>query len=76
MMEVADMSVWNRVVRYLILWGALFVLLCIISVIRYWDELVAVVSGTFMGYLQTVLYLGLLIGIFVWGFRMLFRSIL
>lgn len=70
------MSVWNRVVRYLILWGALFVLLCIISVIRYWDELVAVVSGTFMGYLQTVLYLGLLIGIFVWGFRMLFRSIL
>ena len=76
MMEVADMSVWNRGVRYLILWGALFVLLCIISVIRYWDELVAVVSGTFMGYLQTVLYLGLLIGIFVWGFRMLFRSIL
>lgn len=70
------MSVWNRIVRYLILWGALFVLLCIISVIRYWDELVAVVSGTFMGYLQAVLYLGLLIGIFVWGFRMLFRSIL
>ena len=70
------MSVWNRIVRYLILWGALFVLLCIISVIRYWDELVAVVSGTFMGYLQAVLYLGLLIGIFVWGFRLLFRSIL
>jgi len=68
------MSVWRRILRYLILWAALFVILCIISVIRYWDELAIIVSGTFKGYFERIITAAVVGGLIIWGLRTLFRS--
>lgn len=64
----------QRIIRYLILWGILLLILIVISVIRHWDALVAVVSGTISGFFTSLLSLGLLVGLFIWGFRLMFRG--
>ena len=69
------MDIFRRILRYLILWAVLFVILCIISVVRYWDELVAIISGTIYGYIEFIIGVGLLIGLILWGISRLFRTI-
>lgn len=68
------MTVWQRILRYLILWLVLFAILCLISVIRYWDELVAIAANAFDSYFSLLLSFGLVIGLLIWAFRLMFRG--
>ena len=68
------MDIWYRIVRYLLLWLILFGVLCVISVIRHWDALVAIASNTFDSYLSTLISMGLMIGLMIWGLRLLLRG--
>lgn len=69
------MRIWERIVRYLILWGILLVILVVISVIRHWDFLVGIVSATFSSYLSMILTIALFAGLIIWGFRLILRPL-
>lgn len=69
------MHIWERIVRYLILWGILLVILVVISVIRHWDFLVGIVSATFSSYLSMILTIALFAGLIIWGFRLILRPL-
>ena len=67
------MTVFRRILRYLILWGVLFLILCVISVVRYWDKVGAILSATFSSYLTLLIAGGVIIGLLIWAFRRLLR---
>lgn len=67
------MTVFRRILRYLILWGVLFLILCVISVVRYWDKVAAILSTTFSSYLTLLIAGGVIIGLLIWAFRRLLR---
>ena len=67
------MTVFRRILRYLILWGVLFLILCVISVVRYWDKVAAMLSTTFSSYLTLLIAGGVIIGLLIWAFRRLLR---
>ena len=67
------MTVFRRILRYLILWGVLFLILCVISVDRYWDKVAAILSATFSSYLTLLIAGGVIIGLLIWAFRRLLR---
>lgn len=69
------MRIWNRIVRYLILWGILLIILVVISVVRYWDALTAIVSSAFSSYLSMILAIAVLVGLLFWAFRLLLRPL-
>jgi len=64
-------TAFQRILRYLILWGIIFAILCIVSVIRHWDLIAAVMSGAFASWISLAISAGVLIGLFVWGFRLM-----
>lgn len=67
------MTVFRRILRYLILWGVLFLILCVISVVRYWDKVAAILSTAFSSYLTLLIAGGVIIGLLIWAFRRLLR---
>lgn len=69
------MSIWDRIVRYLILWGILLAILVVVSVIRHWDALAAIVSSAFSSYLSMILAIAVFVGLLVWAFRLLLRPL-
>ena len=68
------MDAFHRILRYLILWAVIFVVLIVLSVVRYWDTLVAILSATFSSTLYSLFYYAILFGLIIWGFRLLFGS--
>ena len=69
------MTVWQRILRYLILWGLLFLILCVISVVRYRDELGNILSATVSSYISAIISVVVIGGLLIYGFISLFRSI-
>ena len=69
------MSVFQRFFRYLILWGIMFIILCILSVSRYWDQFINIMSNTLDQYFSALLGVGLLVGILIVGYRLMFRAL-
>jgi hypothetical protein len=67
------MTIWQRILRYLILWGVLFLVLCVISVVRYWDELGNILSATISSYLTTIITIAVIGGLLIYAIISLFR---
>lgn len=67
------MTIWQRILRYLVLWGILFLVLCVISVVRYWDELGNILSATVSSYLTVIISIAVFGGLLIYAFISLFR---
>lgn len=63
-------TVVGRVLMYFAVWVVLFLILCVVSIAKNWDVLVAVISGTIsslVGYL-------VVIGLMIYGIVMILRA--
>lgn len=69
------MTILQRIGRYLLIWLALFVILCVVSVIRHWDSFTAVLGAIFQGWLHSFLYLSIIGGILLYMFWLLIRPL-
>lgn len=65
-------STLRRFFGYLIAWVVMFLILCIVSVVLHWGELVVLMSSVFSVWLSTILTVGLIVMIIVMLFRTLF----
>lgn len=61
----------GKILFYLSIWAGLFVLLCIISLVKNGDVLVAAVSSAFASMIGSVVVIGLML----YGIFLLLRSI-
>lgn len=69
------MTVFQRILRYLLLWITLFLILCVISVVRYWDDFKRIMLSTLDYDFSLVIMICLLLGLLFWGYRSMFRAI-
>ena len=60
----------GRIFFYLAVWAVLFLILCIVSVAKNWEIVMAAVSGT----LSTLIGYFLVIGLMLYGLTMILRS--
>lgn len=66
------MNLWNKFKRFLLFWLVVFVVLLLLSVITYHDQIFSALSGSLSGLANSLLSIA--IGVFVLLF--LFRSLL
>ena len=63
-------TIIGRIMMYIILWVGLFLVLCVISVIKNWSVLATIISGTISGLIGYVFVIGLVI----YGIAMILRA--
>lgn len=63
-------TIMGRIMMYIILWIGLFLVLCVISVIKNWSVLAAIISGTISALIGYVFVIGLMI----YGIAMILRA--
>lgn len=63
-------TIMGRIMMYIILWVGLFLVLCVISVIKNWSVLATIISGTISGLIGYVFVIGLVI----YGIAMILRA--
>lgn len=54
-------TILGRIMMYVTLWIGLFLVLCVISVIKNWNVLAAIISGTISALIGYVFVIGLMI---------------
>lgn len=65
--------IWEKIRRFLLIWACILVGLVLISVVVYWKDLSAAISGSFSATLSSYLSIALIIGVFVLLIRGIFR---
>ena len=55
----------RKLLMYLLIWGGLFILLCIVSIIKNWSTLVAVMGGTITSMISMIVMVVFMIYIFM-----------
>lgn len=63
-------NVWRRILMYLVLWVVLFLILCVVSIVKNKDVLASVISGSVS---STIAYLAV-IGLMIYGIVMMLRA--
>lgn len=63
-------TIMGRIMMYIIFWIGLFWVLCVISVIKNWSVLAAIISGTISALIGYVFVIGLMI----YGIAMILRA--
>ena len=66
----------RRILFYLVVWAALFLGLCVISVVKNWETLVQVLGSQVTALGSVILGGALSIGISILGIWLLFRALL
>ncbi len=64
-------TVVGKILMYLAVWGALFLILCVLSIIKNWSVLVAILSST----IYTLIELMFVIGLMLYGIIMMIRAL-
>lgn len=65
--------IWDKIRRFLLIWGCIVVGLVLASVIVYREELYAAISGSFTSMLSGYLYIALMVGLMIVLLRNIFR---
>lgn len=68
--ELMRNNVWRRILMYLVLWVVLFLILCVVSIVKNKDVLASVISGSVS---STIAYLAV-IGLMIYGIVMMLRA--
>lgn len=63
-------NVWRRILMYIVLWAVLFLILCVVSVIKNKDVLAAVIGGSISSAIASLAVIGLVI----YGIVMMLRA--
>ena len=67
------MEFWEKILRFLLIWFAIFIILDIVAIAAYWDEFAAAVSGSISGLLGSLASPLIAIVILVWIIRSVFH---
>ena len=65
--------IWNKIRRFLLVWILIAAGLVLASVIVYWNDLSAAISGSFQATMGSYLTIAMMIGLIVLLLRGLFR---
>ena len=63
-------NVWRRILMYIVLWAVLFLILCVVSVVKNKDVLAAVIGGSISSAIASLAVIGLVI----YGIVMMLRA--
>ena len=63
-------NVWRRILMYIVLWAVLFLILCVVSVIKNKDVLAAGIGGSISSAIASLAVIGLVI----YGIVMMLRA--
>ena len=66
-------NVWRRILMYIVLWAVLFLILCVVSVVKNKDVLAAVIGGSISSAIASLAVIGLVIYSIVMMLRAGFR---
>lgn len=66
-------TVVGKILMYLAVWGALFLILCVLSIIKNWSVLVAIFSSTMYTLIESMFVIGLMLYGLIMMIRSLFR---
>lgn len=64
-------TIVGRILMYLSVWVVLFLILCVLSIIKNWSVLVAILSST----IYTLIELIFVIGLMLYGIIMMIRAL-
>lgn len=66
-------TIFRRILRYLTLWFVLFLLLCVVSVVKYWNIFVGILSDRFYSLAGGIVVVLCIIGGIFYILRNIFR---
>lgn len=64
---------WSKIKRYLLLWCAILILLCLIALVMYWDPILYALGSGMEQAISGIVTLVIVVAIFVYIIRGFFR---